>query len=203
MKSHRFATPREAPLELLSIPVSEGSAMGTLSLRFAIIGITLFTCASVAQSAATLRSISEACSNEPSRFGGICSQDFHDGSPAFSSARRRDLYVPPGGGLSGWDYAGEANAKAGLANFAMYARATGQRHDLSSSYIGPSAMIATALVMYHDEIAVAGTGFGTIVVPWHVTGGFLLVAHGDDLVPPQGIFGATFCQSIPLGVRRA
>jgi hypothetical protein len=163
-------------------------------LRFILAASALLVASTVgAQAGATIYSYSNTCELS------TCTTDERYGDPATSSLSRPAQYVPPGGG--GYNYTAEAAATGFYSTFALFARAGGNStvdslHDLS---VGQFGMRATAQVQYHDELFVAGSGHGTIVIPWHVTGSFDLGFSGPGTSLPGASFGVTFCQSIATG----
>jgi hypothetical protein len=163
-------------------------------MRLAILPATLLACASAAQAASTIYTISTVCTR-----GGnaTCTQDGRYGN---SSISRNDTYIPPPDSPypdNGWNYVAEARAAANAASFALFGQASG--NSFANPIAGPLGMEAAAQVFYHDEVTVAGAGTGTIVVPWHITGAFDVFATSGGLYTPGASFGATFCQSIPVG----
>lgn len=166
--------------------------MNAFTLRLGIISFVLFICAPAAQSASTLYAVSMVCTRGAN---ATCESDERYGDPARSSISRQTVYVPTGGGTDGWNYTTEVAATAGIVSFALYARAAGNTFGTA----GPIGTQGSAQAMYHDELRVGGTGSGTIVVPWHITGSFDLLATSGGLYTPGAGIGASFCQSIPVG----
>lgn len=165
-----------------------------LMMRLGTLGILLLGFATAAQSASTIYTISTICTR-----GGnaTCTQDQRYGNSSISGG---NSYVPPPGSPypdNGWNYVAEARAAADAASFALFGQASG--NSFATPIAGPLGMEAAAQVFYHDEVTVAGAGSGTIVVPWHITGAFDVFATSGGLYTPGASFGATFCQSIPVG----
>ena len=164
--------------------------------RCGILGIALLGCATNAQSASSVYTRSIVCTRGGGQ-GDICDEDARYGN---SSISRNNTYVPPPGDPypdNGWNYAAEARAAADPVGFGLYGRAAG--NSFAVPIAGPPGMSANAFVEYHDEVNVSGSGTGFIVVPWHVTGAFDVVAETIGAANmPVGTFGVTFCQSIPV-----
>ena len=127
-----------------------------------------------------------------------CDEDARYGN---SSISRSNSYVsPPGSPFPnpGWNYGAEARTVADAVSFGAFAGASGSTYE--GSLGGPLGMNASALVYYHDEVTVAGSGSGTIVVPWHIVGAFdVFATSGGYYGTPGGSIGVNFCQSIPVG----
>ena len=170
--------------------------MNVMMMRLWILGMVLLGCGTTAQSAATIYTRSIVCSRAIG--GDTCDEDARYGN---SSISRSNTYVPPPGSPypnSGWNYAAEARAAVDPVSFGLYGRAAG--NSFAEPIAGPLGMSGSAIVEYHDEVRVAGSGTGTIVVPWHVTGAFDVVAETIGATyTPAGAFGVSFCQSIPVG----
>jgi len=157
--------------------------------------LALLLLAPAAHSASTLYSFSNACGNG---YSPNCTSDYRFGDPAVSSVSRPESYSSPGGG--GYNYGAEARAAANSSDFALYALAGGGTFEPNyAGGPGQFGMSATAQVQYHDEVTIAGSGFGTIVVPWRASGSFDIYATSGDPYAPAGNFGVPFCQSIVTG----
>ncbi len=167
-----------------------------LMMRFGVLGMVLLGCATTAQSAATIYTRSIVCSRAIG--GDTCEEDARYGNSSLSG---NNTYVPPAGSAypdSGWNYVAEARTVADAVSFGAYAGASGSSY--ADPIVGPLGMSGTALVEYHDEVTVAGSGSGTIVVPWHIVGGFdVFATSGGYYGTPGGSIGVNFCQSIPVG----
>ena len=169
---------------------SKGTSDMNMMTRLGILGIALLGCATTAQSASTIYTRSIVCSRAIG--GDTCDEDARYGN---SSISRNDKNTNPD---FGWNYAAEARAAADPVSFGLYGRAAG--NSFAEPIAGPLGMSGSAIVEYHDEVRVAGSGTGTIVVPWRVTGAFDVVAETIGATyTPVGAFGVTFCQSIPVG----
>jgi hypothetical protein len=174
---------------------SKGTSYMNMMTRLGILGIALLGCATTAQSASTIYTRSVVCSRAIG--GDTCDEDARYGN---SSISRNNTYVPPPGSPypdNSWNYAAEARAAADPVSFGLYGRAAG--NSFAVPIAGPLGMSGSAIVQYHDEVKVAGSGTGTIVVPWHITGAFDVVAETIGATyTPAGSFGVSFCQSIPV-----
>lgn len=170
--------------------------MNVMMMRLGILGMVLLGCATTAQSAAYIYTRSVVCSRAIG--GNTCEEDARYGN---SSISRSNTYVPPAGSPypdSGWNYAAEARVVANAASFGLFAQAGG--NSFADPIAGPLGMSGDALVEYHEELSVAGSGSGTIVVPWHIVGAFDVFATSAGYFgTPGGGIGVNFCQSIPLG----
>ena len=164
-------------------------------LRLGLPGLLLLASTTSVQAAALIYSFSNACANG---FYPECTSDYRYGNPATSSVIRGESYIPPGGG--GYNYAAEAAATGVPAGFGLYARAGGGTFAPNfAGGPGQFGMSASAQIQYHDEVNVPGSGFGTILVPWHITGGFGIPATSGAPYAPGANFGVSFCQSIKTG----
>lgn len=168
--------------------------MNTLLLRPAVIAFAMLGSVTGAEAAATLYTRSIVCSRAIG--GDSCEEDARYGNSSIS--RENKLVQPPGSAYpdNAWNYVAEARAAASPASFALFAQASG--NSFAVPIAGPLGMSGSALISYHDEVTVAGSGFGTILVPWHVTGFFDVFATSGGTYTPGASFGVTFCQSIPL-----
>ena len=173
----------------------KGTSDMNVMTRLGILGIALLGFATTAQSASTIYTRSIVCSRAIG--GDTCDEDARYGNSSISG---NNTYVQPPGSPDpdiSWNYAAEARAAADPVSFGLYGRAAG--NSLSVPIAGPLGMSGSAIVYYHDEVRVAGSGTGTIVVPWQVTGAFDVVAETIGATyTPIGAFGVTFCQSIPV-----
>lgn len=164
--------------------------------RLGALALALLASCASAQAAAYIYSYSSACGGGSSP---QCTDDVHFGDPARSSASRADSFVPASGD-GGYNYSAETSGAAVATGFALFAHAGGSTYGLNGS--GGTAtfgMSATTLIEYHDEVTVAGSGFGTLLIPWHVTGAFDIGAISAGHYVPNASFGVPFCQSIVTG----
>lgn len=168
--------------------------MNTVALRLAIIAFGTLGSVPFAEAAATIYTRSIVCSRAIG--GDTCEEDARYGDTSIS--RENKLVQPPGSAYpdNAWNYVAQAMAAASPASFALFAQASGNSFAVPIS--GPLGMSGSALIEYHDEVVVAGSGFGTILVPWHVTGFFDVFATSGGAYTPGASFGVSFCQSIPL-----
>jgi hypothetical protein len=165
-------------------------------MRIGAVGLALLGVATAAESAATAYTRSIVCSRAVG--GDTCEEAGGYGSSSIS--RQNKFVQPPGSAYpdNAWNYVAEARAAASAANFGLFAQASG--NSFATPIAGPLGMSGSAIVELHDEVRVAGSGSGTIVVPWHVTGGFDVFAQTIGATyAPGASFGVPFCQSIPLG----
>ena len=131
-----------------------------------------------------------------------CTTDERLGSnPATSYAGLTHSGGPTGGVPGGYNYGAEAAAGAAFNSFSLFAQAAGQTVGPPSPFPPTNGTQGLAKVQYHDEITVAGTGPGTFVVPWHITGSFNFGHFGTFFAShnPHAFFGVPFCQSIRTG----
>lgn len=163
-------------------------------IRQATLAVTLLGCAGVAQAASTIFTTSIVCSRAVG--GDTCEEDGRYGNSSLS--RQNKFVQPPGSAFpdNAWNYVAEARAGGSPGSFALFGRAAG--NSFANPISGPLGMSASALIAFHDEVIVAGSGPGTIVIPWHVTGTFDLIATSGGAYTPGASFGANFCQSIPV-----
>ena len=165
-------------------------------MRLGVLGMVLLGCATTAHSAATIYTRSIVCSRAIG--GDTCDEDARYGN---SSISRNNTFVPPPGYPypdSGWNYVAEARTVADAVSFGAFAGASGSSY--ADPIVGPLGMSGNALVEYHEELSVAGSGTGTIVVPWHIVGAFdVFATSAGTYGTPGGSIGVNFCQSIPVG----
>lgn len=166
-----------------------------MTIRHATLALALLGCASATQAASTISTASIVCSRYVG--GDTCEEDGRFGDSSIS--RENKFLQPPGSAFpdNAWNYVAEARAAAVPGSFALFGQASG--NSFANPIVGPLGMSASAIVSFHDEVIVAGNGPGTIVVPWHVTGGFDVFATSGGIYTPGASFGVTFCQSIPVG----
>lgn len=172
--------------------------MGTYLVRCIVFGAVLFLSMTAAHAEWSARSISSICAPA---VGGTCDYDFRSGSTAQSSIGRVFQYVESSGN-GGYNYAAFASSTGSPNSFSLFADAGGNSSENVSLDIGYSGVQANSVVFHMDEVIIAGSGNGTIILPWHILGSFDIRAQGStNPYMPSATFGIPFCQSIQVGAQ--